>query len=90
MSDQFDRTRFAAAYRLLAEVLERDRPGVREEDHLSYILGDLTRRLFVGTHFEPPNEILEQVAHVLRQGDPDQGKQMARKLRDHASHLEEE
>lgn len=89
MSDLFDRQHFAAAYRLLAEVFERKRPEGRTEDHLSFILGDLTRRLFVGTHFVPPDEIFEQVAQVLRKGDPQEGKQLAQRLREHASHLEE-
>ena len=61
----------------------------RDEDHLSYVLGDLTRRIFVGTQFVPPDELLEEVAETLRDGKPAHLHKMAIRLRDHARHLEE-
>ncbi len=87
--DQTDRDKYASAYRLLADVLDRDRPADKHEDHLSFILGDLTRRVFVGTQFHPPHELLEHVARTLRTDDPAQWKQMAAQLREHAEHLED-
>ena len=87
--DHFDGKRYAAAYRALAEILERDRSAEHEEHHLSYALGDLTRRIFVGSKYLPPDEILEEVAQVLRTGEPEHLDKMAKRLRDHAQHLDE-
>lgn len=86
--DNFDRQHFATVYRSLAQILERDRSGSME-DHLSFVLGNLTRRIFLGTKFLPPDELLEDVVHLLRTGHPDQLHHMAEKLNDHAQHLEE-
>jgi hypothetical protein len=86
--DNFDRSRYAAVYRLLAEVLERERLADSEEKHVSFIMGDLARRVFVGTQFVPPDEMLESVAKTLRAGDADELKNAARHLREHAEHLE--
>jgi hypothetical protein len=88
--DQIDREKYASAYRLLADVLGRDRPVDAHEDHVSFNLGDLTRRVFVeGAHFLPPQELLEHVAETLRTGDPAQWKLTAVHLREHAKHLED-
>ncbi|MCA9070368.1 MAG: hypothetical protein KDA84_15660 [Planctomycetaceae bacterium] len=87
--DNFDRHHFATVYRSLAQILERDRTGDNMEDHLSFLLGNLTRRIFVGTKFLPPDELLEEVVTLLRTGHADQLRQMAEKLNDHAQHLEE-
>ncbi len=87
--DSFDSQRFAAAYRTLAEILERQRPADPVEGHLSYILGDLARRVFVGSQFDPPDEILEQTALIVRNGSDEDRKRMARRLREHAEHLDE-
>lgn len=87
--DAFDRDRYATVYRLLAEILERDRPPDSAEEHLPFILGDLARRVFVGTEFEPPDEILEQASDVIRSGDNDQRHALAHRLRSHADHLDQ-
>lgn len=87
--DKFDGDRFASVYRLLAEILERERPADATEEHLSFILGDLARRVFVGTEFQPPDEILEQTSAVLRAGDNDERHALARRLRSHAEHLDQ-
>lgn len=87
--DNFDRQHFATVYRSLAQILERDRPADPVEDHLSFVLGNLTRRIFVGTQFLPPDELLEEVVNLLRTGQSDQLRQMAKKLNNHAQHLEE-
>ena len=87
--DRFDGERYASTYRTLAEILERDRSTEHEEHHLSYVLGDLTRRIFVGSRYLPPDELLEEVAHVLREGKPEHLEKMAKRLRDHAQHLDE-
>jgi hypothetical protein len=87
--DQFDRERYASVYRTLAEILDRDRSAEHEEHHLSYVLGDLTRRIFVGSQYLPPDELLEEVAHLLRTAEPEHLQGMAQRLRDHAQHLEE-
>jgi len=87
--DQFDRQHYASAYRALAEIFQRDRPADREENHLSFVLGDLTRRIFVGTKYLPPDELFEEVAHLLRTGKPEDLKAMAERLREHAKHLDE-
>lgn len=87
--DHFDRQHYSAAYRALAEILERERPADRLENHLSFVLGDLARRVFAGTRFVPPDELLEEVATVLRTGKPDELHGMAHRLREHAQHLDE-
>ncbi len=87
--EPLDRERFAATYRLLAEILEHERPADAVEDHPSFILGDLTRRIFVGTEFDPPDEILEMTAAALRAGDQKQREATATRLRSHADHLDE-
>ncbi|MEO8493734.1 MAG: hypothetical protein ABI614_01585 [Planctomycetota bacterium] len=87
--DQFDSQRYASVYRTLAEILERERPADRDENDLSYVLGDLARRVFVGSHFLPPDDLLEEVAKVLRTAKPEHLQIMARRLRDHATHLDE-
>ena len=87
--DKIDRDRFAAVYRLLADVLQRERPTDSMETHIPFILGDLTRRIFVGTQFDPPDEVLEMAAEILRSGDDKQRKTMAKRLRDHAVHLDD-
>ena len=89
MIDKFDSERFAAAYRILAEILDRDRPADQESNHLSFVIGELTRRVFVGTRFDPPDEVLEQVGQVLRSGNVGQWHQMAQKLLEHADHFDE-
>ncbi len=87
--DQYDRQRYASVYRLLAEILGRERPADRHENHLSYSLGDLTARVFVGSPYLPPDELLESVAQILRGGELDKWTSMARRLQEHARHLEE-
>ena len=87
--DNFDRERYASVYRALAAVIERDRPTDREECHLSYVLGDLARRIFVGGQYMPPDELLEEVAQLIRTGKPKELKAMAHQLREHANHLDE-
>ena len=87
--DRFDSQRYASIYRTLAEVLERERPADREENRLSYVLGDLTRRIFVGTQYVPPDELLEEVVHLIRTGQQSDVKSMAQRLRDHADHLDD-
>ena len=84
-----DRHDYASVYRTLAKILERDRLADREENHLSYVLGDLTRRIFIGGQYLPPDELLEEVVHLVRTGQPDELKAMASRLRDHARHLDE-
>ena len=87
--EKADRDRFAAAYRLLADVLQRERSIDSVDTKVPFLLGDLTRRVFVGTQFDPPDEILEMTAEILRSGDEKQRKSMAQRLRDHADHLDE-
>lgn len=87
--DNFDRHRFATVYRSLAEILEHDRTTDNMEDHLSFSLGNLTRRIFVGTKYLPPDELFEELVHLLRSGNRDQLQQMAEKLNRHAQHLED-
>ena len=87
--DDFDSQRFSSVYRSLAEILERDRDDDRAENHLSYVLGDLTRRIFVGARYLPPDELLEEVAGLLRSGNRDQSLRLAQRLRDHAQHLDD-
>lgn len=87
--DKYDRDRYSAAYRLLAEILERDHSTDAPEDHLSFVLGDLARRVFVGHEFDPPDEILEQTSDVIRTGSGEERQMMARRLQSHADHLDE-
>ncbi len=84
--DRTDAEKYTQIYQLLAEVLERDH-DVGEEHPMSYALGDLARRVFVGTRFDPPDELLEQTAHAIRSGDRDERQGMAQRLRVHARHL---
>lgn len=85
--DHFDRQRYITVYKMLAEILERDRPIDSEQHHLSYVLGDLARRVFVGSEFLPPDELLEETASMLRSNDRRQVQAMARRLREHTRHL---
>lgn len=85
--DHFDRERYVTVYKMLAEILERDRPSDPEAHHLPHVLGDLTRRVFVGSQFLPPDELLEEAAEMLRSSDRRQVQAMARRLRDHVRHL---
>lgn len=89
MMDRFDLERYALIYRTLAELLERERPADRQENHLSYVLGNLARRVFTGTQYLPPDDLLEQVASLLRTGTAPQARQMARQLREQAQHLDD-
>lgn len=82
--DSTDRQHFAAAYRALAEVLGRPRPADRPEKHLSYALGDLTGRIFLGAEHLPPDELLAQVVEALRSGDAAAQQALAERLREHA------
>ncbi len=88
--DEFDRQHLAAAYLALAEVLGRERPQDRPENHLSYALGDLAGRIFVGADHLPPEELLEQVALALRSGEQEQQQKLAEHLREHARLLDGE
>jgi len=87
--DHFDRDRYITVYKMLAEILERDRPQDPEQHHLSHVLGDLARRVFVSSEFFPPDELLEQTGRMLRSSDHRQVHAMAQRLRDHAHHLSE-
>ena len=84
--DKSDAEKYATVFALLAEVLERPRP-VEEERGMSFALGDLARRLFVGTKFNPPDELLEEVAHAIRSGEAPERARVAARLREHAQHL---
>jgi hypothetical protein len=86
--DQADRPRYAAVYRLLAEILERDRSGEPSQGQLSHALGDLTRRIFVGADHDPPDELLEQAAEIIRLGDAAAAPELARRLRKNADLLD--
>jgi hypothetical protein len=86
--DSTDRQQFAAAYRALAEVLGRPRPADRPENHLSYALGDLTGRIFLGAEHLPPDELLAQVVEALRSGDSADQQTLAERLREHARLLD--
>lgn len=86
--DAFDRDKFAAVYRLLAEILEHDRTQHREHG-AAFSIGDIMRRVFTGKEFEPPDELLEQVALLLRGEDFSHMRPMAAKLRKHAEKLEQ-
>ncbi len=85
--DSFDRQRPSLVYQTLVEILERERDIDRVGDHLSYTLGDLTRRVFVGAKYLPPDELLEEVAKLLRNGEPDDLRRMGKRLHDHAQQL---
>ncbi len=83
--DKHDCELYARVYRLLADILTRERPA--DEQHLSFILGDSARRVFVGTEFTAPDDILEETSHVIRAGDHASRQEAARRLREHAAHL---
>ena len=87
--DQFDREQYASVYRALAEILDRDRSADHPDHQLAYALGDMTRRIFVGSPYLPPDELLAEVALVLRTAEPEHLHEMAQRLRDHAQHLDE-
>jgi len=57
---------------------------------MSYRLGDLAARVFMGAPVEPPDEVLETAVQVLRTGGPDERQQLAVRLRGHAEQLERE
>jgi hypothetical protein len=86
--DPYDRARYAAVYRLLAEILERDRSGEGSQGQLSHALGNLARRIFVGTEHDPPDELLEQAAEAIRLTDPNLTAELARRLRRNADLLD--
>src|SRR5688572_18123375 len=86
--DHSDRARYAAVYRLLAEILERDRSAQDHQGQLSHALGNLARRIFVGTEHDPPDELLQQAAEAIRLGDPGVAPELARRLRRNADLLE--
>ena len=88
MLDNHDRERFAAIYRLLADVLEHEARVDRSDDAMSYRLGDLAARVFMGAPAEPPDEVLESAAHVLRSGGAEDRQHLAVRLRAHAEQLE--
>ncbi len=88
--DTLDRRNLATAYRALAEVLGRERPADRPENHLSYVLGDLAGRIFVGADHLPPEELLERAALALRGGQQDEQHKLAEYLREHARLLTSE
>ena len=52
MLDNHDREKFATIYRLLADVLEHEAQADRSDDAMSYRLGDLAARVFIGA---PPS-----------------------------------
>ena len=62
--DHFDRERYITIYKMLAEILERDRPRAAEEHHLSFALGDLARRIFVDARYLPPVATRQDVLTV--------------------------
>jgi hypothetical protein len=82
--DAIDRQHLAEAYLALAEVLGRVRPKDRPENHLSYALGDLAGRIFVGADHLPPEELLERVSAALRSGEQEEQHTLAEHLREHA------
>jgi len=84
--DKFDAEKYAAVYSLLAEVLERERPAENDRG-MSFALGDIARRVFVGTKFDPPDELLEEVAHAIRSGEEAERTRLSTRLREHAEHL---
>ena len=90
MLDNHDRKKFAAIYRLLADVMEHEARVDRSDDAMSYRLGDLAARVFMGAPVEPPDEVLESAANVLRTGGSEERQQLAVRLRAHAEQLEHE
>jgi hypothetical protein len=88
MLDNHDREKFATIYRLLADVLEHEAHADRSDDAISYRLGDLAARVFMGAPAEPPDEVLESAANVLRTGGSEDRQQLAVRLRAHADQLE--
>ncbi|MCU0870770.1 MAG: hypothetical protein MUE50_00345 [Pirellulaceae bacterium] len=88
MLDSHDREKFATIYRLLADVLEHEAQADRSDDAMSYRLGDLAARVFIGAPPEPPDEVLESAANVLRTGGSEDRQQLAVRLRAHAEQLE--
>ena len=86
--DQSDAKAYSQVFGLLAEVLERPRPD-DDERGVSFALGDLARRVFVGSKYDPPDELLEQVAHAIRSGEETERQNVAERLREHAAHLSE-
>jgi hypothetical protein len=88
MLDNHDRERFAAIYRLLADVLEHEAHVDRSNDAMSYRLGDLAARVFMGVPAEPPDDVLESAVHALRSGGSEDRQQLAVRLRAHAEQLE--
>lgn len=88
MLDHRDREKFAAIYRLLAEVLEHETPDAPASDRVSYLLGDLTGRVFMGAPIGPPDEVLEAAVQVLRTGGPAEREHLAARLRSHAEQLD--
>ena len=85
--DQPDCEQYAKVYRLLADILVREPPA--EEHHMSFILGDVARRVFIGTPFDPSDEILEETSQVIRTGDAERRDRAAHRLREHADHLDD-
>ena len=90
MLDSHDREKFATIYRLLADVLEHEAHADRSDDAMSYRLGDLAARVFIGSPPEPPDEVLEFAANVLRTGVSEDRQQLAVRLRAAAEQLERE
>ena len=88
MLDNHDRKKFAAIYRLLADVMEHEARVDRSDDAMSYRLGDLAARVFMGAPVEPPDEVLESASHVLRSGGSEDRQQLAVRLRAYAEQLE--
>lgn len=88
MLDQHDRQKFAAVYRLLADVLEHEASGGHANDRVSYLLGDLAGRVFMGTPIDPPDEVLEAVVQVLRTGEASEREHLTARLRAHAEQLD--
>jgi hypothetical protein len=88
MLDAYDRERFSTIYRLLADVLEHESGDDREEERMSYLLGDLAGRLFMGTPYEPPDDVLAAAADILRTGSRGDRTKFAARLREIASLLE--
>ncbi len=86
--DSTDRQHYATAYRALAEVLGRPRLADRPENHLSYALGDLAGRIFLGADHLPPDELLAQVVEAIRSGELADQQSVAERLREHAKLLE--
>ena len=81
MLDSHDREKFATIYRLLADVLEHEAHAERNDDAMSYRLGDLAGRVFMGT---PPSRRMRcssPPANVLRTGGSEDRQQLAVRLR---------